>query len=182
MDYIKQNAWGIIAVIGVILLAFFGTTKVITNLGGSAPLPPTTITNPFRFAQGAIFGGGITATSTTSDVVILVATDFDTENVIDVTLNISDATLSFPATTTLSKDFLPMAGDTRTLFIRNATTTAAMDLTLSGGTGFLYKQASSTTAVIAGDADGGNFARLDLIRKANTDIEILSQVYTDPAP
>lgn len=122
-------------------------------------------------------GGGVRATSTSGSAVPLVATDFDTENLIDVTLNIVDATLSFPATSTL-KSFLPNAGDSRTLYIRNASTTAAMDLTITGGTGVLLKNASST-AVIVGDTDGANFAIIRLIRKANTDIEALMIPYRD---
>jgi len=123
-------------------------------------------------------GGGVFATSSTGAVLPLVASDFDTENMIDVTLNIVDGTLSFPATTTLTS-FIPNAGDTRTLYIRNATTTATMDLTIAGGTGVLLKQATSTSVTIPGDTDGGNFGVLRLIRKVNTDIELLVQVFKD---
>lgn len=126
-------------------------------------------------------GGGVRATSTSGSAVPLVATDFDTENLIDVTLNIVDATLTFPATSTL-KSFIPNAGDERTLFVRNASTTAAMDLTLSGGTGVLMKFGSTTpatTGVITGDTDGANFAVIKLIRKANTDIEALVSLFKD---
>src|SRR3990167_5737634 len=117
-------------------------------------------------------GGGIRATSTTGTVVPLLAADFDNENMIDITLNVQDATLSFPSTTTLSSNFLPTAGMMRTFFVRNATTTASMDITLTGGTGMLLKKATSS-AIITGDTDGGNYAQFNLIRKANTDIEVL---------
>lgn len=122
-------------------------------------------------------GGGIRATSTSGTVVPLLASDFDIENTIDVTLNVQDATLSFPATTTLAS-FIPTAGQKRTLYIRNATTTAAMDLTITGGTGVLLKKAT-TTAVVYGDTDGANYARIELTRKADTDIEALLQVFMD---
>lgn len=122
-------------------------------------------------------GGGITATSTSGTTIPLVAANFDTENVIDVTLNVQDATLSFPATSTLTA-FIPTAGQTRTLWIRNATTTATMDLTITGGTGVLLKKAT-TTAVVYGDTDGANYARIDLKRKANTDIEAILQIFMD---
>lgn len=125
-------------------------------------------------------GGGIRATSTTGTVVPLIASDFDTENVIDVTLNTSSGTLSFPATTTLAS-FIPTAGQTRTLFIRNATTTAATTLTITGGTGVLLKNASSTspTGIILGDTDGANYGKVELLRKANTDIEALLTIFQD---
>lgn len=122
-------------------------------------------------------GGGITATSTSGTAVPLLASDFDTENVIDVTLNVQDATLTFPATTTLT-GFIPYAGMTRTLFVRNATTTATIELTVTGGTGVLLKNAT-TTGKIWGDTDGGNHARIDLLRKANTDIEAFVTFFGD---
>lgn len=122
-------------------------------------------------------GGGITATSTSGTVVPLLASNFDVENVIDVTLNVQDATLSFPATSTLTS-FIPTAGQKRTLYIRNASTTAAMDLTITGGTGVLLKKAT-TTAVVYGDTDGANYARIELTRKSNTDIEALLQIFMD---
>lgn len=126
-------------------------------------------------------GGGIDATSTLGTAVPLLASDFDVENVIDVTLNISSGTLTFPATTTLTS-FIPTAGQTRTLFVRNATTTAATNLTIAGGTGVLVKFASTTpatTGVITGDTDGANYAMIVLTRKANTDIEALVSLFKD---
>lgn len=123
-------------------------------------------------------GGGVRATSTTALVVPLLATDFDTENVIDVTLNTGSGVLSFPATSTLTS-FIPVAGQTRTIFIRNATTTASVDLGVSGGTGVLLKVASSSPAFIAGDTDGSNYGVVTLLRKANTDIEALFSMYKD---
>lgn len=127
-------------------------------------------------------GGGVRATSTSGTVVPLLATDFDTENLIDVTLNVQSGTLSFPATTSLASTFLPATGMVRELFVRNATTTAATALTISGGTGILVKFASSTpatTGLMSGDTDGANMAKVVLIRKANTDIEALVTFFKD---
>lgn len=126
-------------------------------------------------------GGGVRATSTSGTVVPLLASDFDIENVIDVTLNVSSATLSFPASSTLTS-FIPVSGQVRELFIRNATTTASMNLTIAGGTGVLLKNASSTPSVspiILGDTDGANYGVVKLIRKANTDIEALLTIFRD---
>lgn len=130
-----------------------------------------------NFLQGLIEGGGIRATSTTGSTMPLVLSDFDVETVIDATLNQVDATISFPASSTLA-NFLPRAGDTKTLLIRNASTTATMDLTVAGGTGVLLKNATST-AQIRGDSDGANFATVKLTRKANRDIEALLDIFTD---
>ena len=71
----------------------------------------------------------------------------DKEKVIAYTLNVQDATLTLPATSTL-RWFIPQAGETRSIFIRNATTTASMDLTISGGTGMNLITASSTKAIV----------------------------------
>lgn len=136
-------------------------------------------------------GGGVRATSTSGAVVPLVFTDFDEENLIDVTLNVADATLSFPASSTIKE--LPSsastnhafcassadAGRKRTLIIRNATTTATMDLTITGGTGVTRKQATSTGVVIPGDTDGLNTARVEMICMASTDIVLNVQVFKD---
>ena len=146
----------------------FGGGSMFSSTGGSTD----------SFSAGTLTqGGGINATSTVNSAETFLASDFDVENIIDYTLNVQDATLSFPASSTLSA-FIPTAGQTRTIYIRNATTTAAMDLTIAGGTGVLLKKATST-ATIVGDTDGANYAQVDLTRKANTDIEALLTLFID---
>lgn len=119
-------------------------------------------------------GGGVTATSTTSSTGTLTVADFDTENWIDVTLNLVDSTISLPASTTFPLG--TTAGQCRQIGIRNASTTAAMDVTIAGGTGTLLKGVSTSTAstfafkTILGDTDGSNFAMLNACRKTNSDI------------
>jgi len=155
----------------------------------TATLTAATVTGTTLNASGATDvstftqGGGVFATSSDGAVLPLLAANFDTENMLDVTLNIVDGTLSFPATSTLTS-FIPTAGDTRTIFVRNASTTAAMDLTIAGGTGVLLKNASSTNAtqvspLIGGDTDGANYARLQFLRKVNTDIEMFVEIFKD---
>lgn len=131
-------------------------------------------------------GGNIRSTSTTAIVVPLLSTDFDIENIIDVTLNTASSTLSFPATSTLTS-FIPTAGQTRSIYIRNATTTAAVDLQITGGTGVIIKNETiymggtplNSAGIILGDTDATNYARVDFIRKADTDIEALVTVFGD---
>lgn len=123
-------------------------------------------------------GGGVTASSTGASVT-MAGTEFDTENVLDYTINgaaTTDVTLTLSASTTA---ICPStAGQSRTIYIRNATTSATADLTVAGGTGVLLKKAT-TTAVIYGDTDGANFARLDIVKKANTDCEALMSIFMD---
>lgn len=134
------------------------------------------------FNENITVGGGIRATSTNDTTATLLASDMDFEKVIDFTPLVPGITLAFPASSTLP-NFLPNAGDTRTLFIRNATTTAATsgNVTIAGGTGTLLKNASSSPSVkvLKGDTDAGNYARFDIIRKANRDFEVLMQTFID---
>lgn len=197
----KVKEWsGVVALVAIILVLIVGQdSQPEPQLGGGSRFPngisadstspvageirgtTLTLTSGASITGALTQGGGITATSTSGNAVPLLSTDFDTENVIDVTLNLIDATLSFPATSTLTS-FIPTAGQTRTLFVRNASTTAAMDLTVSGGTGVVMKFASTTpatTGVITGDTDGANFALIVLTRKANTDIEALVSLFKD---
>lgn len=128
------------------------------------------------FLAGLVEGGGIRATSTVNNAETLLASDFDVENVIDYTLNVQAATLTLPASTTLTS-FLPKSGDTRTILIRNATTTAT-NLTIAGATGVLLKKAT-TTAIIYGDTDGANYGTIKFTRKANRDIEAIFDSFVD---
>lgn len=153
-----------------------GTTVIDGSGNVDAPITTTTVT-----ASGATTlatftqGGGIRATSTVNSAETLLASDFDVESVIAYTLNVQDATLTLPATSTLSS-FIATAGQTRSIFIRNATTTASMDLTIAGGTGMNLLTASSTK-VIVGNTTGSNMARLDFVRRADTDIDVTMSTF-----
>ena len=147
---------------------------------------PTTLTvniGTSAFSSGTFTqGGGIRATSTDDTTATLLASDFDVENIIDFTPNVPAITLSLPASSTLSS-FAPTAGNVRTVYIRNSTTTATTlgDVIIAGGTGTLLKIASSSpsAAVLLGDTDAGNYAKLDFVRKSNTDFEVLITSFKD---
>ena len=128
-----------------------------------------------RFSQG-LFVGGRVASSTSNNAEALLSSMIENATVLDYTLNVQDATLTFPATSTIG--FMRSVGDTKVFYVRNATTTAAMDITFAGGTGMNYKKATSTKILI-GDTDGSNFAKVTLIRKANTDIDMLVEQFLD---
>jgi len=148
-----------------------GATTVSGSATFSSTLTGTGATTLATFTQG----GGIRATSTVNSAETLLAADFDVENVIAYTLNVQDATLTLPATSTLSS-FIATAGQTRSIFIRNATTTASMDLTIAGGTGMNLLVASSTK-VIVGNTSGSNSTRLDFVRRADTDIDVTMSIF-----
>lgn len=167
----KNIAIGVLVLVLVVLGYSYANNQTGANSG-------TDHYNMEYFLSGLVIGGERTATSTTGTTVPLRNADIAKASLVDVTLNIQDATLSMPASSTIT--FLPRVGDTRTIFIRNATTTATMDLTISGGTGVLLKKATGTdVAIVQGDTDGANFARVEFIRKANSDIEALLTIFND---
>lgn len=127
---------------------------------------------------GGVFtqGGGVRATSTTAAVGTIQTTDFDTESTIDFTVNVADVTLTLAATTSTS--YPTVAGQSRTLKIRNASTTATADIIIAAPTGVHLKSAT-TTKQIYGDTDGSNYGVLLFTKRSDTDIDALLTVYGD---
>lgn len=118
-------------------------------------------------------GGGITASSTSASVT-MAGTEFTTSNVLDYTVNVGTTnTLTWSASTTAPCSVMS-SGQVRTVYIRNASTTA-IALTIAGGTGNTLKSATST--VIAGNTDGSNMARFDITKKSSTNCNILMSVF-----
>lgn len=115
-------------------------------------------------------GGGVTSVATTSTTYTLSASEFDTENVIDVTPGGASLLLTLPASSTLPLS--TTAGASRTVWIRNATTTAGVNITVAGGAGDFMKSAS-TTFVLMSSAGTSTQARLELVRRSNSDISVM---------
>lgn len=117
-------------------------------------------------------GGGITTTATTSTTYTAAAADFATANEVDITPNGASLTYTLPASSTLSS-FIPTAGQTRTVFFRNATTTANVNITIAGGTGTFLRTSATSSPIIVGNTAGSSYGKIDFIRKSNTDIAAL---------
>lgn len=164
-------------VLGGAALALGGGKTVVERVTEVGANPGPEATQHQFFLSGSTEGGKVVATSTSGTTVPLTASDLTDTSTIDVTLNVQDATLSFPASSTLT-GIIPKAGMTRTIKVRNATTTLAMDLTVTGGTGVLLKRASSSS-VIVGDTDGSNYGEITLTRKANSDIAAFLRILVD---
>lgn len=147
---------------------FNSTTNFVGTVTGAAATFTGAVTTG-TFTQG----GGITASSTSASVT-LAGTEFTTSNVLDYTVNVGSVTLTFAASTTAPCSVMS-SGQVRTVFIRNATTTATSKITIAGGTGNTLKVASTT--VIAGNTDGSNMARFDFTKKTSTDCDILMVNY-----
>lgn len=117
---------------------------------------------PVRFDNTFTMGGKVFSTSSVA------AATFTAANLQDVSLiqnsGATVVTMTLPASSTFSRNFVPRVGDTKTIFLHPTTA----NITLAGGTGTDLNSASSTKACVA-----GTLCRLEFVRKVNTDIEVL---------
>lgn len=125
----------------------------------------------FSVSGAATFDGGIVqssalATSTNGNATTLAESDLQGYNSILYTPNVSDVTLTLPASSTLDT-FIPNAGDRVSIAIVNATTTTGIDITLAGGSGTLLRSATTTKTILS-----NSIGILDFVRKSNTDVEV----------
>ncbi len=161
--------------------------EVVEQSFGAQPGPDHYDTQ--SFLAGFTAGGtGCQATSTTAAVGTIQGTGDSSlsrrdVNCIDFTVNVADVTLTLAASTT---GWYPTrTNEMRTLWIRNASTTATADIILAAGTGINIKGVGTTTddtltfKKIRGDTGADNYARVDFIRQADTDINALVTVYSD---
>lgn len=153
------------------------TLGVSTSSRGTNPVLSFSTTGGLTLTGILTSGGGVTATTTDTTASTLAVTDFDNENVIDVTPGAASVTLSFPATSSLTS-FIPATGQTRTIFIRNATTTAGVNILVASSTGVIVNSAS-TSALIMSTTGAKNYGKLDFVRKANTDISVLLTLFNN---
>lgn len=112
------------------------------------------------------FSMSFTNSTTTGTAVTLQQSDFQPYNSMLVNPIVGAATLTLPASSTLST-MVPKAGDVQQLMIVNATSTALMNLTIAGGTGTLLRKATTTAAIMP-----GGIAELEFVRKLNGDIVV----------
>ncbi|MCX6785465.1 MAG: hypothetical protein NTZ18_01270 [Candidatus Komeilibacteria bacterium] len=149
-------------------VTFTSSLNVTSGVILQSTLAVTGATTVSTFTEG----GGVTVTTTIA-ASVLPYTYFDTENELSIapkTVAITAATLTFPASSTLTA-FIPTAGQTRQIMVMNATTTAYA-LTLAAGAGETVYSASTTAVIKAGQR-----ALLTFFRKANTDISILMSIF-----
>lgn len=114
-------------------------------------------------ASSTITQGGSYATSTIATTATLSQSDIR-YSLVQFTPNGGSLTVTLPASSTLTST-IPNAGDTVRIAFLNATTTAGITLTVSGGAGTTLLKASSTAAIPA-----GGIGVLTLMRRINTDI------------
>lgn len=149
-------------------LVAVGAVAVFAPKGGEGVLGarPGPDATEFQNFQAGFQSGGRYATSTDDTTATALASNFKDITRYDFTPNVAGITLTLPATSTLSS-FVPKPGDTREVFLCNATTTAATSFTLAAGTGMNLAQATSTLAISTNQC-----AELRFSRKANSDIDV----------
>lgn len=175
MDYIKTGILAIVIALAVFICASFifkgapSVERVIERVGG---VPGVSVLPSSQYPTANL----ILATSTLSNSTLATA-DIDEESWIAMTLTQANGTLTFPASTSFPGINNP--GDSRVIWVRNATTSAAVRLTIAGNTGTILKRAASSTAELVGDTDAKNSARIEAVRLANTDIVLYLTKYED---
>ena len=155
----------------------FTLTATSTMTSGAIPSASTayisqissTLAKVMSFTQG----GGVTASSTDDLTALLLNTDFDTENYLQLTPNLSGITYTLPASSTV--DNIPSTGDCRQLVIENATTTPTLPFTLAAGTGWSLNIASTSIANI----NETKYATLNFCRRSDTDITGLLTLFNN---
>lgn len=178
----------------VVVLAFVGSyvgakrpavvSTVVEKTFGAAGPDYYTMQN---FVNGFTVGGnGCTATSTIGSVGTLQGagdTSLNREDVtcINYTVNQADVTLTLAASTT---GWYPRAvGASKTLLIRNASTTATADIIFAAGTGIDLKGVATTSSVtnktLLGDTDAANTALITFVRQPDRDVAAYLTLFQD---
>lgn len=171
LNFKKGNTAVIVAIVAAVVLVIGFLTFRTTDTPVETPVSavPSSVTNSTISSANDIYTG-VNATSTSATSYTLVQKDIQGYGTILITPTVNSLTLTLPATSTLSQ-FLPKAGSRTTIFIVNATSTAAKTVTIAAGTGTLLKNATTTAAI-----GPGSVGRIDLVRKTDTDIDVLLDI------
>lgn len=189
MNKIIQWVIGVVAVIALILGLVGNNQSADKTLGAGTRFPNGISADTTSPTSGQIRGTTLTVTgnstltgSVTSSGRSVIGGNLSTTTTISMTLAPSDlaystismllggtsgtrVTLNLPATTTSGMStFLPNAGDRTSILLINATTSAT-NIYMASSTGSILLSASSTPNI-----PGATVGRLDIVRKANTDI------------
>jgi hypothetical protein len=110
------------------------------------------------------------STSTSGTAITIAANDLAAwlnSSVVEYTPVTASETLTFSASSSL-KNILQNAGDRQTFCIRNATTTAGVNLTFAGGTGVNFALASTTQVLGTTRLDPGKVGCFIMLRENKT--------------
>lgn len=163
-------------VIAVVAICFSGYALTHSTTAPTFGASGQTHSNVENFLGDLTVAGNIVASSTSASVT-LKGTEFVNAATLDYTVNLANKTLTFPASTTPLCASLGR-NERRAIFVRHASTTAANTLTFAGGTGMIMKSAATTTGLILyGNTDGSPMASFVIVRKANSDCNVLMTVF-----
>lgn len=166
----------------VLLNVVLGVALIASTLGTAGrygATPGTEPTETFSFLSQPIFGGNSCLATSTTGTVGTLPNLADSVNCVDFTVNGADVTLTLMASTSA---WLPKkVNASRTLRIRNASTTATADITLAAGTGINLKTASSsaTRYTLFGDAGADNYSTITFTRQSDGDVNAEVISFTD---
>lgn len=167
----------VIATLGLFLPKGNTVVQQVTEKLGADAGPTHFGLNEFL---GGFIRGNYYATSTVSTAFTLRAADLIGYDFISVTPLVGDLTYTFMASSSAS-NLVPKAGMTQETCIRNATTTAGIDITFAAGTGIDLETASSTITDLT--LSTGNTACFTFIRQQATtttfDISVLMTEYNN---
>lgn len=148
---------GLVAVLVIALGAYWFPKGSTPSVG--ALVSPDVYDN-LRLHEDAEIGGGNLATSSIGAATYTAAQVFNNKLITHTAA--SALTVTLPASSTVSQ--IKETSMTHTLYLAPVTT----NITVAGGTGVDLNIGSSTAVCLA-----GGVCRLDFVRKANTDIEVL---------
>lgn len=172
---------GVIAVAGLVLGGLAYTSTDSQSLGAT---PGGDFTNLVNFSGGVVNSGLVATTSQGSSVTISAAEFRNWANSSMVEFKqglVATPTLTFPASSSLSA-LVPKPGDRQTFCIRNATSTASLNVILAGSTGVNLNVASSSVSALgAVNLATGEVGCITLVRQSATattyDIDALLTVF-----
>ena len=152
----------------------------ITNdllVDGDAEVTGTlTVTGESQF-NTVILGGSVLASSTTATVGTLTAAQICDNSVIEFTPNATGGlALTLPSTSTLFADCLSTDGDSKSLILKNATSTAETDIILTAGTGNVLVGSPTTTAATSDTTEEDSYVRMVFTRLGNAVGEVLVEL------
>lgn len=147
----------VLGVVGILRPAT--VERVVQNIGAN-PGPEFFV--PVFFRETSTDGGNVFATTSAGSVTYTAASLIKTSLIAHTASAAVTATL--PASSTIASAFVPLAGDSRTIYLAPITT----NITLAGGTGTDLNTASSTKVCLQ-----GTVCSLEFVRKSNSDIEVL---------
>ena len=130
-----------------------------------------------NFHAGFQSGGKSLATSSTAATYTLASKDIPTETTwLQWTVNVNTTVTTMSSSSAAMINMgIPTIGDTRVVYLYNASSTAAASLTLAAGTGVDLQQNEDNAdlAIL-----GLDVAKLTFIRKPNTDVMLILDEFT----